>query len=113
MWVSASAASTLAVVAFASGNAEVPHRAALWVAVVAVAAFTAGAFFCLFEGLRRLGAVRTAIVSAAEPLVAAVLSVLVFGERLYAGTIVGGLMILGGAVAASVARAEVQPGSGA
>jgi len=104
MWVSASAATGLTAAAAATGNVTFPHRASLWLAVVAVAAFTAGAFVCLFAGLRRLGAIRTAIISAAEPLVAAFLSVLVFHERLYAGTIVGGLMILAGAVAASVAR---------
>ncbi len=110
MWVSASAATALGVAAFVTGNAGVPHDGLLWLAVVGTAAFTAGAFFFLFEGLRRLGAVRTAIVSAAEPLVAAILSVIVFDERLYAGTIVGGALILAGAIAASVARAEAPAG---
>jgi len=69
-----------------------------------MAAFTAGAFVCLFAGLRRLGAVRTSIVAATEPLAAAALAVIFLSERLHAGTVLGGLLILAGAIAASIAR---------
>ena len=87
-----------------TGCARLPATAHQWISVLAVAACTAGAFFFLFAGLRRLGAVRTSIVAASEPLAAAVLSVIFLHERLYAGTIVGGLLILGAAVTAAMAR---------
>jgi len=108
MWVSGAAAVALAGYALATGQGRVPHGSHQWVPVVAVALFTAGAFGCLFAGLRRLGAVRTSIVAASEPLVAAALSVTFLGERLYAGTVAGGILILAGAVAASEARQDAR-----
>jgi drug/metabolite transporter (DMT)-like permease len=55
--------------------------------------------------LQRIGAVRTAIVSATEPLSAALLGYLYLGESVSAGTAAGGALILVGAVLASLARA--------
>ena len=105
MWVSGSAAIGLGALAVVTGSARLPHGSHQWVPIVIIAAFTAGAFICLFAGLRRLGAVRTSIVASTEPLVAAVLSVIFLGERLFGGTIAGGVLILVGAVTASLARA--------
>jgi drug/metabolite transporter (DMT)-like permease len=107
MWVAAAAAVGLAAYAIATGHAEVPKGWHQWGPVLGMAAFTAGAFATLFAGLRRLGAVRTAILSATEPLTATVLAAIVLGEGVGAGTAVGGVMIVGAAVAASVARAQV------
>ena len=56
------------------------------------------------DGLRRLGSVRTSIVAASEPLAATALAVAFLNEPLRAGTVAGGVLILGGAVAASLAR---------
>jgi drug/metabolite transporter (DMT)-like permease len=106
MWVAAAASIGLAVYAVVTGTADVPSGWHQWGPVLGMAAFTAGAFVTLFAGLRRLGAVRTAIISASEPLTAAALAAIFLGERVRAGTIVGGIMILGAAVAASVARAQ-------
>lgn len=106
MWVSMSAGGALAVLSVATGTWTWPAGARQWAPVLFAALFTAGAFFCLFAGLRRLGAVRTAIVSAAEPLAASAIAVIFLGEPLRPPTIVGGVFILAGAVAASVARAE-------
>lgn len=105
MWVSAAAAAGLGAFAAATGDAAWPVGWRQWGPVLAMGAFTAGAFVCLFAGLRRLGAVRTAIVSASEPLAAAVLAAVFLGEAVGAGTIGGGLLIVVGAVAAALARA--------
>jgi drug/metabolite transporter (DMT)-like permease len=106
MWVSGAAGAALAIAAAASGNARMPATPHQWTSVIAVAACTAGAFFCLFAGLRRLGPVRTSIVAASEPLCAAVLSVLILNERVLPATVVGGVLILGAAVTVAVARGD-------
>jgi len=104
MWVSASAAAGLAVFALATGNASWPDGLRQWGLVLGMAVFSAGAFACLFAGLRRLGAVRTSILSAAEPLTAGALAALFLGESIGWATVLGGAFILAGAIAASVAR---------
>jgi drug/metabolite transporter (DMT)-like permease len=70
---------------------------------------TAGAFAFLFLGLRRIGAVRTSIVSSLEPVAAAILALVFLGEGLRAGVLAGGLLILAGSVAASLARGVPDP----
>src|SRR5207249_531323 len=104
MWVSASAAVGLAVFALATGNASWPSGLRQWGTVVGMAALSAGAFGCLFAGLRRLGPVRTSVLSAAEPLTAGALAGLFLGESIGWATVLGGVFILAGAIAASVAR---------
>ena len=104
MLVSAAAGGALLAAALVTSNAQLPATRNQWLSVLAAAACTAGAFFGLFAGLRRLGPVRTSIVAASEPLCAAVLSVIVLGERLAPATVVGGMLILAGAVVAATAR---------
>jgi drug/metabolite transporter (DMT)-like permease len=106
MWVSAAAAAGLGIYAAATGDAAWPMGWRQGGPVLAMAALTAGAFVCLFAGLRRLGAVRTAIISACEPLVAAMLAAVFLGEVAHPGTIAGGLLIVAGAVSASLGRAD-------
>jgi drug/metabolite transporter (DMT)-like permease len=106
MWVSGAAGVALAIQAVATGDGRLQHGSHQWVPVIAVAVFSAGAFACLFAGLRRIGAVRTSIVAASEPLVAATLSVIFLDERVRAGTVAGGALILVGAVAAALARRD-------
>lgn len=107
MWVSLSAATGLALFAAVTGQARPPSGPAEWLLVSGMGAFTAGAFFCLFAGLRRIGAVRTSIVASLEPVATALLALLLLGEPLGAGVVGGGLLILAGAVTASVARRGV------
>jgi DME family drug/metabolite transporter len=107
MWVAAAAAIGLAVYAMMTGNADVPKGWHQWGPVLGMAAFTAGAFATLFAGLLRLGAVRTAILSASEPLTAAALAAIFLGENIGPATIIGGILILLAAVGASVARGQV------
>jgi drug/metabolite transporter (DMT)-like permease len=104
MWVSGSAAGGLAAYALVSGAARLPHGWHQWGPVLGTAAFTAGAFFCLFAGLRRLGAVRTSIVAATEPLAASALAAMFLHQTVTGGIAVGGALILVGAVTASLAR---------
>ena len=105
MWVSTGASVGLAVYAVLSGGARWPSGWTEWWPVTGMGAATAGAFVCLLAGLRRLGAVRTSVVSATEPLAAALLAFLFLGEKVSAGTAMGGALILVGAVVASLARA--------
>ena len=106
LWVSASAGAALVLFAAATGTAQWPVGLRQWAPVLGTAAFTAGAFVCLFAGLRRLGSVRTSIVAASEPLAATVLAVLFLDEPLRPGVVAGGVFILAGAVAASLARGQ-------
>jgi drug/metabolite transporter (DMT)-like permease len=111
MWVSASAAVGLAAYALLTGNGAWPDGLRQWGPILGMAAFTAGAFVCLFAGLRRLGAMRASILSATEPLTAAALAAVFLGEDVRAQTVVGGVLILAGAIAASLARRGPVPES--
>ncbi|HXF57450.1 MAG TPA: DMT family transporter [Actinomycetota bacterium] len=104
MWVSASASLALAAVAALTAWGEVPRGWGQWGPVLGTGAFTAGAFVCLFAGMRRLGVVRTSVLSASEPLSAALLAALFLGEAVGPGTAGGGALIVAGAVGASLAR---------
>jgi drug/metabolite transporter (DMT)-like permease len=105
MWVSGFAAIGLVAFALVTGNAEVPTGAVQWARLAGMGAATAGAFVALFVGLRRLGPVRTSIVAAMEPLAATILAALFLSEPVRPGVAAGGVLILIGAVAASLARA--------
>jgi drug/metabolite transporter (DMT)-like permease len=106
MWVSAWAALGLGIYAVATGQGQIPDDGGQWLRLVAMGVATAGAFVCLFAGLLRLGPVRTAIVAATEPLAAAVLAAIFLSEPIRWSIAVGGVLILAGAVAASLARAQ-------
>ena len=108
MWVSGSAAIGLGLYSSLSGAGELPRGTALG-SIVAMGLLTAGAFTLLFLGLRRIGAVRTAIIASLEPVAASLLAFVFLGETLRAGVLAGGLLILGGAIAASMARGVPEP----
>ena len=104
MWVSAGASIGLFVFANAVGHWQVPSGAAEWGPLVGMGLASGAAFFFLMEALNRIGAVRTAIVSAMEPLAAAVLGFMFLDESVTLGVAAGGLLILAGSVLASLAR---------
>jgi drug/metabolite transporter (DMT)-like permease len=104
MWVSAGASIGLFVYANVVGHWDLPAGAAEWWPLVGMGLSSAGAFFFLMEALARIGAVRTSIVSAMEPLAAAVLGFVFLDESVTFGVAAGGLLILAGAVMASLAR---------
>jgi len=61
-------------------------------------------------GLKRLGPVRTSIVAAAEPLATTVLAWAILHEAIHPAMAVGGVLILVGAVTATLAgRPETPP----
>ena len=104
MWISAGASIGLFVFANAVGHWQVPSGAAEWGPLVGMGLASAGAFFFLLEALNRIGAVRTSIVSAMEPLAAALLGFIFLDESVTFGVAAGGVLILAGAVMASLAR---------
>lgn len=105
MWVSGGASLGLLLFSVVSGAWRAPVGAAEWAPLLGMGAATAGAFVCLLSGLQRIGAVRTSIVSATEPLAAAVLGFVFLDETVGLGVAAGGVLILVGAVTASLARA--------
>ena len=111
MWVAASASAALAAAALI-GRTGFPTGGDAWLAMAAMGVLTSGAFTLLFLGVRRLGAVRSSIVASLEPVLAAVLALAFLGEALRLGVIGGGALILGGAVAASLARGRPEPEAG-
>ena len=108
MWVSATAAAALGAFAVAGGADRFPEGASEWIAVTAMGFLTAGAFLLLFLGLRRVGAVRAAIIAALEPVATSVMAVTILGEELRSGVAIGGALILVAAVTASLARRPPQ-----
>jgi drug/metabolite transporter (DMT)-like permease len=105
MWVSGGASIGLFLYANAIGRWRLPAGSHEWFLLVGMGLASAGAFVCLMEGIQRIGAVRTAIVSALEPLAAATLAWVFLGEDVTWGIAVGGTLILVAAVTASLARA--------
>lgn len=107
-WVAGSASTGLAAYSMLARDVATP-AGAQWLPVIGMGVFTAGAFVALFAGLRRIGAVRTSIIAALEPLSTAVLAVMFLSEPVRAGTVAGGLLILIGAITASLARGGTEP----
>ena len=109
MWVSGSASVALFVYALATGGSWATAGAKTWLEMAGMGVGTAGAFICLFMGLKRLGPVRTSIVAAAEPLATTVLAWAILHERIHPAMAAGGVLILVGAVTATVAGQPVVP----
>lgn len=105
MWVSGGASAGLFAFSAASGRWTAPVVAADWWSILAMGLASGGAFVCLMGALQRVGAVRTAIISATEPLSAALLGFVYLDETVTWGVALGGALILAGAVTASLARA--------
>lgn len=79
-------------------------------AIIAVAGLavisTAIPIVCLFSGLRRLDVVPAAILSTLEPVLAVVMGIVLLGEHLWSGQILGG-----GLIVASALMLHAKPGS--
>ena len=75
----------------------------VWGLLILLAALsTYAAYGLYYTGLRRTEASRAVLVASVEPLVAALLAALIFGERLGGWGLLGGLLILGAALLASL-----------
>jgi drug/metabolite transporter (DMT)-like permease len=73
-----------------------------WAAVVAIALIcTVLPIAAFFAGLARLGPARASILSTFEPVVTLALAVLVLGEQIQLFQVLGGALILGGALVVS------------
>ena len=103
LWLAGSAAVANIVYAGAFRATELPEGGGWW-QLAGMVAFTAGAFVCMLAGLQRIGAVRNAIIGVLEPLAVAVLAWAFLSERITAPVAIGGTLILGGAVCATLVR---------
>jgi len=104
MWVCVWAAVGCSLFATVSGGLHLPSSGTQTWAVLGMGAGSAAAFVCMLSGLRRVGAVRASIISSMEPLAAAILAFFLLSETVSSGTFLGGVMILAGAIGASLAR---------
>lgn len=81
-------------------SAKSPQVWGLLILLAALSTYTAYGLY--YTGLRRAEASRAVLVASVEPLIAALLAALVFGERLGVWGLLGGLLILGAALLASL-----------
>jgi drug/metabolite transporter (DMT)-like permease len=102
-WLGAGAATSNLVFAFAFSVPDLPD-ASSWPYLVGMAVFSAGAFAAMLGGLQLVGAVRNAIIGVMEPLGVAVLAAFFLAEPLTTPTAIGGTLILGGAILATLVR---------
>jgi drug/metabolite transporter (DMT)-like permease len=102
-WLGAGAATANVVFSLAFGVDEFP-AASSWPFLVGMAVFSAGAFAAMLGGLQLVGAVRNAIIGVMEPLGVAVLATFFLDEPITVPTAIGGMLILGGAILATLVR---------
>jgi drug/metabolite transporter (DMT)-like permease len=94
-WIIAGAAVIFAISAAAQGALVATMTPATWAIALALAGYgTVVAFVTFLRGLARLGPVRTAIFSTAEPFFTAALAALILTQPLGAGTIAGGACVV-------------------
>ena len=102
-WLGAGAATSNVVFSLVFGVRDLP-AASSWPYLVAMCVFSAGAFAAMLGGLQLVGAVRNAIIGVMEPLGVAILAAFFLDEPLTTPTAVGGTLILGGAILATLVR---------
>ena len=102
-WLGAGAATSNLVFALAFGVTDLPD-ASSWPYLVGMAVFSAGAFAAMLGGLQLIGAVRNAIIGVMEPLGVAVLAAYFLDEPITPPIAIGGVLILGGAILATLVR---------
>ena len=85
-------------------NAVVFPPASDWWRLLGMIVFSAAAFVAMLVGLQLVGAVRNAIIGVMEPLTVAVLAFFFLDEPITLAIVVGGALILGGAVLAMLIR---------
>jgi drug/metabolite transporter (DMT)-like permease len=85
-------------------NAVVFPPASDWWRLLGMILFSAAAFVAMLVGLQLVGAVRNAIIGVMEPLTVAILAFFFLDEPITLAIVVGGALILGGAVLAMLIR---------
>ena len=98
-WLGVGASLANLVYAFAFSAVDLPAAGSWW-RIVGMAVFSAGAFAAMLAGLQLVGAVRNAIIGVMEPLTVAVLAYFFLDEPVTMPIVVGGVLILCGAVLA-------------
>lgn len=98
-WLGMGASLANLVYAFAFNAVDLPAASSWW-RIVGMAVFSAGAFAAMLAGLQLVGAVRNAIIGVMEPLTVAVLAYFFLDEPVTVPIVVGGVLILCGAVLA-------------
>jgi len=97
--VCSSAAVSVALFGAGTGSLQVPAAPSGWLWLVPLALVSSVVSIgCFLAGLRLVGASTAAILSCLEPLVTAASAVLVFGERLAVGQLVGAAVVLAAVV---------------
>jgi drug/metabolite transporter (DMT)-like permease len=71
-----------------------PHGAAGWVAFIGIGFTTTAAVLMLYVSTQRIGPFRTALYMNLEPLLTAVLSAIVLGERMTPVQVAGGAVMI-------------------
>ncbi|MEV0642275.1 EamA family transporter [Streptomyces sp. NPDC050619] len=108
--VSAFAVTSLCLLPFALAEGLVPHAAdlgrVLWLLAYIAAVPTALAYGLYFAGAAVVRSATVSVIMLLEPVGAAVLAVLLLGERLTAATLAGTLLMLGAVAGLSVAEAR-------
>lgn len=80
---------------------------AAWGSLVGIAVFsTYLAYLAYSAGLQRLSATRASVIASLEPVVAALLAALLFGERLAPLALLGAALVIGAALALSLQPAK-------
>ncbi len=102
-WLGIGASLANLVYAFAFDAVVLPSAGSWW-RIVGMAVFSAGAFAAMLLGLQLVGAVRNAIIGVMEPLTVAVLAYFFLDESVTVPIVVGGILILGGAILAMLVR---------
>lgn len=100
VYVTAGAALSFVVVGGALGQLDFDGvDAAGWWSLLGIAVLaTAVAIACFFEGIARIGSTWASITSSWEPVCTVILSVVVLHDRLTIGMVVGGALIVVGAI---------------
>ena len=87
-----------------------PKSAAAWGAILFIAVVPTYLAYLLYaHGLRRVEATRAAMVATLEPVVAAVIAYVAWGERLGVAGTIGGALVLGGVLVATTGRGAPDP----
>jgi drug/metabolite transporter (DMT)-like permease len=106
IFLASGAAALNLTLAILSGTFVVPTGWDGWRPILIMSLATATAFGCVLGAIKRIGAVRTAIIAVSEPLAVALLGAIVLDEPLTLWIALGGAFILTGGVIATLARGE-------
>jgi drug/metabolite transporter (DMT)-like permease len=109
-WLGLGAAGANVVYALVFSAVTFPAASSWW-RLLGMMVASSAAFAAMLGGLQRVGAVRNAIIGVMEPLTVAVLAYFLLDEPITSAVAIGGTLILGAAVIASVIRttATVEP----